>query len=177
MFLPVYRRPLPWGEGGVCTQALIVLVFINMNSLSYKWSYMHLLSSISAWFHLYALHGPVTHMLYPHLRALSFSYIRPPSNVDFLFHLYALPFTYTPLSLHQCALLFTFQQFSSAIRACLLLYALAFTYVQFSDRAFSDCRILIGHILRRLCCNFCCKSMTSHEYKLALKFKIMPAIW
>ena len=143
--------------GGVCTQAIIELVFINMNSPSHN-------SLICTCFHLSALEftyirlvSPIctclTHMLYPHLCALSFGYVRLTSNVDSLFHLHALLFTYTPLvSSSVCTSRYFSALFVSYIRACLHLYALAFTYVQFSDRVFSDSRILVGHILRRLCC-------------------------
>lgn len=144
--------------GGVCTQAIIELVLINMNSPSHNsLNYMHLLSSISAWVYLYTLGFTYMHLPHPYAlpsplctflrlctpdfkRWLSFSLIRT------FIHLY------TFVSSSVCTSRYFSALFVSYIRACLHLYALAFTYVQFSDRVFSDSRILVGHILRRLCC-------------------------
>ena len=171
-----------------------------MNSLSHKWSYMRLLSSISAWLYLYALGFTYIHLGHPyalpspsctflqlytpdfkrrvsfsfirlsiHLYALPFTYSQFHSLIRTFIHLHALPFTYTPLSFHQYALFFTFQRFSSA------LYALVFTYMRLLSlmcsfqTVFSPiCRIVVGHILRRICCNFCCRSVHDyrHEYTL-----------
>lgn len=109
--------------------------------------------------HPYALPSPLSTFLRlctPDFnRRLSFSLIRT------FIHLYIF------VSSSVCTSRYFSAHFVTYIRACLHLFALAFTYVQFSDRVFSDSRILVGHILRRLC--RLCKSVHDYNHEFTLQ--------
>ena len=136
--------------GGVCTQAIIELVLINMNSPSHNsLNYMHLLSSISAWVYLYTLGFTYMHLPHPYAlpsplctflrlctpdfkRRLSFSLIRT------FIHLYTLGLF---ISVHFSLLFSTFRQLytrlSSLICACFHLCAVfrpCFLWFSYSGR-------------------------------------------
>ena len=113
----------------------------------------------------------LTHMLYPHLGALSFGYVRLTSIVDSLFHLYALSFPYTPLSLHQCALLVTFQHFSSAIYALVFTYMLLLSLMCSFQTVFSLILVFWSATYSggSAVLNFCCKSVHDYNHEFTLQ--------